>query len=42
LNDRYARWALALGEDYAPVPIVDMARDTIQVPVYLRDDVVGD
>ncbi|MCZ6830501.1 MAG: multiheme c-type cytochrome [Gammaproteobacteria bacterium] len=37
LNDRYARWAL--GEDYAPVPIVDMARDTLTIPVYIRDPV---
>jgi hypothetical protein len=37
LNDRYARWAL--GEAYAPVPVVDMARNTLTLPVYIRDPV---
>ena len=37
LNDRYARWAL--GDAYAPLPVVDMARDTLVIPVYIRDPV---
>jgi hypothetical protein len=34
LNDRYARWAL--GEDYQPVPVVDMARDSLVIPLIVR------
>jgi hypothetical protein len=37
LNDRYARWAL--GEAYQPVPVVDMARDTLVIPLFVRDPV---
>ena len=37
LNDRYARWAL--GENYAPVAITNLARDTLMIPVYFRDTV---
>jgi hypothetical protein len=38
LNDRYARWAL--GKAYAPIPVVDMARNTLTIPVYMRDPVL--
>ena len=35
LNDRYARWAL--GNAYQPIPVVDMARDSLIIPLYTRD-----
>ena len=37
LNDRYARWALK--EQYVPIPIVDMAWDSLTIPVLTRKDV---
>lgn len=37
LNPRYARWAL--GDRYRPVPIVDMARASLVIPVRVRKGV---
>lgn len=34
LNDQYARWALK--ESYQPIPIIDMARDTLTIPVKMK------
>lgn len=37
LNSRYARWAL--GEAYRPLPIVDMAWDSLSIPIKIRRQV---
>ena len=37
LNDRYARFALA--DQYVPVPVVDMAWDSLQIPIKIRAEV---
>lgn len=34
LNTQYAKWALK--EKYTPIPIVDMARDTLLIPIRMR------
>jgi hypothetical protein len=34
LNDRYARWALK--DQYAPLPVVDLAWDSLAIPVEIR------
>lgn len=39
LNDRYARWAL--GDKYEPLPIIDMARDTLTVPLRIKKEALG-
>ena len=37
LNERYARWALK--EQYQPIPIIDVARASLAVPVKIRAEV---
>ena len=37
LNNRYARWALQ--DQYRELPITDMARDTLSIPIFLEKDV---
>lgn len=37
LNERYARFAL--GDDYQPVPVVDMAWDSLSIPLRIRSEV---
>jgi hypothetical protein len=37
LNQRYARWAL--GEKYTELPIVDMAWDSLEIPIRIRREV---
>lgn len=34
LNERYARWAL--GDEYQPIPIIDVARDSLAVPLKIK------
>lgn len=38
LNNRYARWALQ--DQYRDLPITDMARDTLTIPIFLEKDVM--
>ncbi len=37
LNERYARWAL--GDNYVTLPVIDIAWDSLQVPVRVRKEV---
>lgn len=37
LNERYARWALK--EKYQPIPIVDVARNSLAVPLKIKPEV---
>ena len=39
LNERYARWALK--EQYQPIPIIDVARDSLAIPLKIRSE-LGD
>lgn len=39
LNDRYARWALK--DKYEALPIIDMARDTLVIPIRIRRETIS-